>query len=314
MKRSMMFKAIVAALSVAIACTACGGSGGGGDNTQTARLRITNSCSYAIWIQQQNMPASTPSVVKIEPGLYYDYEIPEAGLASTRLWPKKGCDVNGGNCDIGQSSDPCPAGGCPPPVDSKIEATWGCTLSDQTQCGFTPQGDQMVDTYWNASAVDGYTFPFTITVADNTLEDANEPCSNVSCSGLALGSCPTGDNLSAGQSGSSYPEYASEDLRVLNSSNEVIGCYSPCKKFNYPTFDGLGLSETSDPTVMYCCPTPPITSEECKAGPVVNTDYVAAVHSMCGSSVYGYAYDDTLGLRHCSAATKISMTIGPNCP
>jgi hypothetical protein len=318
MKRTILRCAVPAMAALAI-CGCGGGSGGGGgggggDGGQTARLRITNSCSYAIWIQQQNMPSGTPSVVKVESGRYVDFNIPDAGLASTRFWPKKGCDASGQNCEIGQSSDPCPAGGCPPPVDSKLEATWGCTLADQTQCGNTPQGDRMTDTYWNASAVDGYTFPFTMTVTGNTIDDAGQPCSNVNCAGLDIASCPTNDDLRAGQGGTDFPQYASEDLRVTNAGSDVIGCYSPCKKFNYPTFGGLGLAEASDPPVIYCCPTPPISAEECRAGPVVNTQYVGGVHTMCSSTTYAYAYDDTIGLRHCSAATLISMTIGPNCP
>jgi hypothetical protein len=285
-----------------------------GGGAQTERLRITNSCEYTIWIQQQNMAAGTPSVVKLAPGAHQDYEIPDEGLASTRLWPKKGCDETGENCTIGQSSNPCPAGGCPPPIDSKIEATWGCTLADQTQCAITPQGDPIGDTYWNSSAVDGYTFPFTATVTGNTITDQNQPCQSADCSNLLLGSCPTSDNLSVGETGTVYPAYASVDLSVKNGDGTVIGCYSPCKKFNYPTFEGYNLNEDSDPPVIYCCPTPPISSEQCRAGPVVNTDYVTEVHRMCNSEVYTFAYDDALGLRHCSAGTLVEMTFGPNCP
>ncbi|MBN1283412.1 MAG: hypothetical protein JXA24_06550 [Proteobacteria bacterium] len=310
-----MNKKLCLALAVALLCGCGGGGGGGGDDTQTKRLRVTNSCAYAIWIQQQNMPASTPDVVKIEPGAYHDYDIPEAGQASTRFWPKKGCDASGENCEIGQSSDPCPAGGCPPPVDSKIEATWGCTLADETQCGFTPQGDRMIDTYWNSSAVDGYTFPFTVAVTGDTLDDQGQPCSAVDCAALSLAECPTADDLSAGQGGTVFPEYADEDLRVKEDAGApVIGCYSPCKKFNYPTYGGLGLGEDTDPPVIYCCPTPPIGAEECRAGPVVGTGYVEHIHTACKKTVYGYAYDDSIGLRRCSAGTKLHMTVGPNCP
>jgi hypothetical protein len=139
----------------------------GGSTPQTDRLRVINNCSYTIWIQQQNMPASTPEVVKLVAGAHQDYAIPDAGQASTRFWPKTGCDSTGQNCTIGQSSDPCT--NCPPPVDSKLESTWGCTLSDQTQCGITPQGDPIGDTFWNMSAVDGYTLPFTTAITGNTI-------------------------------------------------------------------------------------------------------------------------------------------------
>lgn len=282
-------------------------------HAQTSRLRVTNNCSYTIWIQQQNMPTTTPSVVQLTAGSHYDYDIPAAGQASTRFWPKTGCDINGNNCLIGQSSNPCPTGGCPPPVDSKLESTWGCTLSDQTQCGITPQGDVIGDTYWNMSAVDGYTLPFTSVVTGNTITDSAALCENSNCASLNFNQCSTSEDLSVGQ-GVTTPSLSSVNLQVKNSANAVIGCYSPCKALNYPTFGGMDLSETSPAAVLYCCPTPPISSATCQAGPVANVDYVTSVHSMCSNTVYGYAYDDTLGLRHCSAGSMLNVTFGPNCP
>lgn len=260
------------------------------------------------------MPSSTPSVVQLTSGSHYDYDIPTEGQASTRFWPKTGCDANGDNCTIGQSSDPCPTGGCPPPVDSKLEATWGCTLSNQSQCGTTAQGDQIGDTFWNMSTVDGYTLPFTATVTDNTVTDSSAACENSNCASLSFDQCSTTENLSVGQGGVVNAAYASVDLQVKNSSNAIIGCYSPCKALNYPTFGGQNLSETSTEAVMYCCPTPPIDSAACRAGPVASVDYVSRVHTMCSSTSYAYAYDDTFGLRHCSAGSMVSVTFGPNCP
>jgi len=281
---------------------------------QTSRLRVTNNCSYTIWIQQQNMPASTPSVVQLTAGSHYDYSVPAAGQASTRFWPKTGCDANGNNCTIGQSSNPCPTGGCPPPVDSKLEATWGCTLSNPTQCGLTPQGYPIGDTYWNMSAVDGYTLPFTATVTGNTVTDGS--CVNANCANLSFSQCPTTENLSVGEGGVINMNYSSVDLQVLNSGT-MIGCYSPCTALTYPTFGGKALANTSTEAVMYCCPTPPISSSQCSTGPVMlptPVTYVTNVHSMCSNSVYAYAYDDVNGLRHCSAGSLVSVTFGPNCP
>ncbi|MFH1875183.1 MAG: hypothetical protein ABH859_08415 [Pseudomonadota bacterium] len=302
-----------------------GGGGGGGGGTQTERLKITNNCSYAIWIQQQNMPSSVPAVVKLDAGESHEWAIPEAGQASTRFWPKTGCDGSGQNCTIGQSSDPCT--NCPPPVDSKLESTWGCVLSNASQCGTTPQGNVIGDTYWNMSAVDGYTLPFTTSVTDNTTTDSGAPCEAVDCSSLDFNQCPTTANLSEGRTGTIFPQYASADLRVKNTSDAIIGCYSPCKKFNYPTYDGYGLAEDSDPPIIYCCPTPYstdaeceahpdtcVTSAQCRAGPGASNGYVTAIHAMCNNSTYAYAYDDNYGLRHCSAATKVHVTFGPNCP
>lgn len=303
----------VAGISLAAFLIQCGGSDNGSVTPpQTDRLRITNACSYTIWIQQQNMPSDVPSVVEIAAGGYYDWEIASAGQASTRFWPKTGCDSTGENCTIGQSSDPCT--NCPPPVDSKIEATWGCTLSNTSNCGTTPQGDPIGDTYWNMSAVDGYTLPFTTSISNNTTTDESAPCQAVDCSGLAFSSCPTDVNLSEGEGGVIDTTYANVDLQVMNAESAQVGCYSPCKVLNYPTYGGYGLNEDSTEAVMYCCPTPPISSDECRAGPGASNAYVTAIHSMCNNSTYAYAYDDNYGLRHCSAGTLVHVTFGPDCP
>jgi hypothetical protein len=270
----------------------------------STRLTITNQCSYTIWVQQQNMPSATPSVVELASGAQHSYDIPDAGQASTRFWPKTGCDSTGQNCTVGQSSDPCT--NCPPPVDSKLEATWGCTLADASQCGITPQGDPIGDTFWNMSAVDGYTLPFTASITGNTITDTSAPCQAVDCSLLDFAGCPTDINLGTG--------YEHVDLQVNNTTPQQIGCYSPCKVLNYPTFGGYNLSETSSEAVLYCCPTPPVSSAECRAGPGATNAYVTAIHTMCNNSTYAYAYDDNFGLRHCSSATNVDVTFGPNCP
>jgi hypothetical protein len=274
------------------------------DAGTTSRLRITNNCELPIWVQQQGVAGA--SQVYVEKGAHTDYDIPAAGLASTRFWPKMLCDKDGNNCKIGQSSNPCPAtaAGCAPPVDSKLEATWGCTLADKTKCGYTPQGVQMIDTFWNASAVDGYTLPFTMTVKGG---DGRASCLPVDCAGLAMTQCPTDDDLS---NNGANPAYKKQDLRVANGA----GCFSTCTKLNYPGWGGDGLNSPAGPVEqMYCCPTPPISSPQCKAGPVVNTKYVKAIHTMCKGTTYGYAYDDGIGGRNCSGDTVIEFTLGPNC-
>jgi len=251
------------------------------------------------------MPSPTPTVVLVKAGAVQTYQIPAAGLASTRFWPKKGCDGTGQNCAIGQSSPPCPLTGCTPPVDSKLEATWGCTLPDKTQCGKTPQGVPMLDTYWNSSGVDGYTFPFTVKVTGG---DGRKSCQPVDCSGLTVAACPKDDDLS---NGGKNKKYSKEDLNLTNGG----GCFSPCMKLNYPGFGGEGLNAPAGPVEqMYCCPTPPISSPQCQAGPVPKTKYVGLVHAACKNTSYGYAYDDGIGGRNCSGDTVIEMTVGPNCP
>ena len=310
-----MIRALSFLFVLVFAAAGCGGSdgggGGGGGGTQTKRLMVTNSCSYPIWIQHTNGASGSSQSYQIASGHDLELDIPDAGRASDRFWPKKDCDSTGDNCSIGQSSDPCPSGGCPPPIDSKLEVTWGCTLADQSGCGVTPQGDRLADTYWNMSAVDGYTFPFTATISGNTRTDAGQACVEANCAAMSLSQCPTADDLSQGRT-AVHPQYAASNLEVM-SGGVQIGCYSPCKKLNYPTFGGDNLDENSDEAIMYCCPAG-VTPEECSAGPVVNTQYVAAVRSMCNRSVYSYAYDDGNGLRQCSAGTMIHVTFGPNCP
>ncbi|MFI5296474.1 MAG: hypothetical protein ACHREM_00130 [Polyangiales bacterium] len=281
-----------------------------------SRLQIKNSCSYDLWIQQQGMPAGTQASVLVKSGATTSYNIPAAGLASTRFWPKKGCDGTGNACSMGQSSPPCAPGGCTPPVDSKLEATWGCTLADKKLCGETPQHVRMIDTFWNASGVDGYTFPFTIKTSGG---DGRAACIPVDCSALDLSNCPTNDNLS---DNGANPAYASQNLNVVQLVDGGVpeggvseGCFSTCMKLNYPGWNGDGLNAPGGPVEkMYCCPTPPVSSPQCQAGPVPKTKYVTLIHTACKNTSYGYAYDDGLGGRTCSGDTILEMTVGPNCP
>jgi len=267
-----------------------------------ARLRVTNHCEIDIWVQQQNLPGD--ALVHLEKGASHEYAIPSQGLASTRAWPKLACDKTGNNCKVGQSSAPCPAKGCAPPVDSKLEATWGCTLADKTKCAKTPQGVTMIDTFWNASAVDGYTLPFTVGVKGG---DGRKSCVAADCAGLAKAVCPIADNLS---DNGKNPKYAKQDLRVKGSG----GCFSTCTKLNYPGYGGDGLNNPSGPVEqMYCCPTPPISSPQCKAGPVASTQYVKTIHTACKNTTYGYAYDDGIGGRDCSGDTVLEFVVGPGC-
>jgi hypothetical protein len=283
---------------------------------QGHRLSIKNACTYDLWIQQQGMPTGTASVSHVKAGASVSYAIPAEGLASTRFWPKRGCDASGQNCSMGQSSAPCPAGGCLPPVDSKLEATWGCTLLDKKLCGKTPQGVAMIDTFWNGSAVDGFTFPFSIKTSGG---DGRASCVNVDCSALDLNQCPTDDNLS---DKGKNPAYTHQNLNVVALADGGVpevgiseGCFSTCTKLNYPGWGGDGLNNPAGAVEqMYCCPTPPISSPQCQAGPVPTTKYVEFVHTACKKTAYGYAYDDGLGGRTCSGDTALEFTVGPNCP
>lgn len=292
--------------------TAVGGGGGGtppgGGGALPTRLRVVNQCADPIWVAHSaNVPGAQN--IKLVKGQSHDYDIPDSGLSATRVWPKIGCDANGFNCKIGDSSAPCPAGGCQPPVDSKFEAT------------FAPKGGSAA-TWYNLSQVDGYTLPFKVVPRGAGSESGS--CVTSDCSNLSLDQCPGDEDMSGG---GAFPGFAHEDLRIRDGQGKVIGCLSPCKKWNYPSPWGLGKPESADPGIHLCCPTPldPATgqctvanscmsSQSCSnpgdAKSVVHTEYVAAMHSMCPTA-YSYAYDDAAGLHNCPSTTGFEVTFCP---
>lgn len=156
------------------------------------RFRVTNKCSHRLWIQSSgtDLPHD-PDIVSLLAGESYDYSIPLAGLPSVRFLPKVGCDDLGNNCLV-QSMPPCPKEGCTPPIDSKFEASFGCILDDRASCSKTGQGQ--VSTYqdwWDGSAVDGWTLPFSILVNDGGhglapgTSSSHGQCGDVVCSDLS---------------------------------------------------------------------------------------------------------------------------------
>ncbi|RPH83046.1 MAG: hypothetical protein EHM75_12470 [Desulfobacteraceae bacterium] len=220
-------------------------------------LTVQNNCSFPIWVQQskEHKLTDTPLDQKIEAGRSFDYAVDPKGIKSTRFWPKWGCDARGENCLWGQSVSgaggpddyaPCPTGGCHAPADSKLEVTWGCAYPDPAN---NPQCEhKKSQTYYNGSAVDGYSLPFKITRSG----DPATSCQDINCSGLNLAACPKDDNLSQGRT-AVHPEYSSVDLRIILGGQETA-CFSPCKKLNYPQFGGLNLAEQTDAVILYCCP------------------------------------------------------------
>mmetsp|Transcript_42894 Transcript_42894/g.136315 ORF Transcript_42894/g.136315 Transcript_42894/m.136315 type:complete len:427 (-) Transcript_42894:105-1385(-) len=255
---------------------------------QATRLRITNGCtSEPMWIASMagTGRVNDPSIVELAPLAFHDFHITD-GLASTRYWPKLGCDLNGGACRIGDSGGPgqvCnPQFGCAPPVDSKFEATFGAVGQP---CDFST--GQIAGCDWlDISMVDGFTVPFRVEV----LGDCHGSPS-IDCSALSFSRCPS-------------------DLQVRHpGTGDLAGCYSPCAKRTTANWgNAAGRHSPADPAaMMYCCPTPPITPSECQAGPVAHSPYVAMVHSDC-PGVYAYAYDDAEGLRACPAGVQYHVT------
>jgi len=181
-------------------------------NDTMARFRVTNKCRETIWIQQaggeQFLLHHEQTNQRIEPFGQYTYSIPNRGMPSTRFLPKTGCDDSGNGCDI-QSMPPCPAQGCDIPIDTKFEASWGClyarqTKADKVKCAITGQGNPSTyQDWWDGSAVDGWTLPFSILVDDGnhglspfTTEGSPASCVGVVCDKLDAGTlCPSDEYL-----------------------------------------------------------------------------------------------------------------------
>jgi hypothetical protein len=240
--------------------------------TAAVDITVTNRCSQPIWVQTDGNPTLPGGIPRVNPGVTYTFAIPSSGWVSGRMWPKTGCDDSGNNCNFGQSSPPCPAGGCHPPADTKVEFT------------IFPDGQS----WYDVSLVDGYSLPARIVPRIQ-----GGSCVSTDCN-LDLNACPQNEGFGLG------------DLRV-NRNGQLVACLSPCKKWNYPPPYGLAQDELLSPGVWMCCPTPPIWSPECNAGPVVQTQYVNLVRRVCPTA-YSFAYDDEAGLHHCTSNTSFDVT------
>ncbi len=302
----------------------------GSVNATHKRLKIVNGCSDPMWVQWLTAPtvefagANRP---RLEAGQSIEYDIPDKGLPSMRFWPGFGCDENGLNCEVGASGGPadlgftCPPEGCAPPIDSKFEATFGCIPGvSEADCYHNPSApDQPLGRgdWWNSSMVDGFTTPIKVQVNGSCPVAAEGgpggPVGGViDCSTLRLSDCPTNENLSTnGQ----FPELSNVNLEVVNPmTGAIAGCYSPTAKLTYNHWaNGFQTyNPTDDQAVMYACPTPPISSDQCSSGPADSTQYRDMVHSHC--ETYAYAYDDGYGLSNCPAATDLSYEVTFYCP
>ncbi|CAK0853345.1 unnamed protein product [Prorocentrum cordatum] len=269
------------------------------------RLTIVNGCNTEpIWIAHLANTGVGPGAQnsKIEPGASFSFG-PDVtdGLEGARYWPKMGCDENGDHCSLGGSGGPSQAcvingddySNCAPPVDTKFEATWGregepCDASNPA----TMAGCDSVD----VSLVDGWTLPFKLEVKSGVCTAAGEKTvSQIDCSGLTLDQCPANEDFGGGNGAVS--------MQAVNpSSGQQAGCYGPCLKLiddKWGNAFATGRSREDPDVVPYCCTTPPMDSETCNAGPIKDSKYLDTVHRLC-PGVYGFAYDDGMGLLRCT--------------
>jgi beta-glucanase (GH16 family) len=297
------------------------------------RLRVINGCGQPIWIQYLNGAnggsLSNPNRYQLASlNSFIEYDIPDIGIAGVRFWPGMGCDAGGHNCAIGASGGPvsmgftCPAAGCGPPVDSKFEATFGCMSNIPSgSCQTNPSGSGVLGRFdwWNSSAVDGYTLPMRVDVVGScpvgpvAEGPGGPPGGYTTCSSIRFADCPTNENLSTnGQ----FPALASVNLRLNNpATGAQAGCFSPVGKLTYSQWNpGFTTYPPDAPQAqMYACPTPPISPEQCSAGPADSTQYRNIIHAKC-TNTYAYAYDDTFGLATCQAASNLRYDVTFYCP
>ncbi|XP_021955579.1 glucan endo-1,3-beta-glucosidase [Folsomia candida] len=243
------------------------------------QITFNNRCGRDIWISPLTNGNGAPlpdGIRRLSNSGSYTYQIPNGGWGG-RFWPKTGCDGSGQNCEVGQSMPPCPAGGCQPPAETKVEF-------------FFPRTGAADSVWYDVSLVDGYSLPAEIVPSRQ-----GGSCVTTHCS-MSLDACPSGENHVG-------------DLRVWKGGR-VAMCLAPCKKWNYPSPYGLGKSENIEPGQHLCCPTPPVSPESCRNGIVVQTQYVNLIHKTCPSA-YSYAYDDEAGLHNCPNDVSFTVTFCP---
>jgi len=311
------------------------------------RLKIISGCSQPMWIQylggNGGGTLNAPNRFMLPgTGSFIEYDIPDKGLAGLRVWPGFGCDGAGQNCVIGASGGPaslgftCPAGiGCSPPLDSKWEGTFGCIPGiPDSACQANPSGNGPLGRgdFWNSSFVDGYTVPMRVNVVGHcppgpqpapVFGPGGPPGGVVDCSNIRYSDCPRNENLSTdGQ----FPQLSSLDLLLRHPnpdgsySTTSVGCFSPSGKLTMgqwqsiprPPFAGTTYAPGAPEARMYACPTPPISPEQCSAGPASRTGYTNMIHTKC--QTYAYPYDDAFGLASCPAATNLRYEVTFFCP
>jgi len=250
-----------------------------------------------------------PQNIKLAPMQAFDFATFN-GFSSMRFWPKMACDEHGDNCGIGGSGGPgqaCVIGSgpnadyshCAPPLDTKFEGTFGQV---GVPCNPKIPSSLSACDYVDISLVDGFTLPFKLEIHGHCTNSQDGRLVNViDCSGLTFDRCPDVDTFGS----------VKKNLKAINPHTGLVsGCYGPCMKLIDPKWNNTaarGRHAIEPDIAPFCCTTPPLTPEQCAAGPVKDTAYVNGVHAMC-PGVYGFSYDDGMGLMRCQAGTQYDLT------
>src|SRR5579883_1640053 len=180
--------------------------------------------------------------------------IPDAWAG--RFWGRTGCvfDTNGnGRCETGDCGNHFQCGGT-------VTGVPPATLAE-----FNMNADQGQDVY-DVSMVDGSNLPLYINSFGQGQSDpiSANGCSNAGCTRDVNATCP-------------------EELRVLGSTGNVVGCLSACAKFGSP---------------MYCC-AGDVFSNPSQCNPAQWPVNYAKIFKDAEPFAYSYAYDDRTSLFYC---------------
>lgn len=165
-----------------------------GPGNSTRRFRVTNRCKEDVWVQQvgQQLPHE-PELRLLMSGEHHTFAVPDRGHPAATFIPKTGCDPTGHHCAVERSAVPG--------INSRFGASWGCLLArgdhtDFERCTLTAEGQPSTyRDWWDASAVQGWTMPFSILV-DSGNKEGRAACKSVVCAKLdAARLCPRAEFL-----------------------------------------------------------------------------------------------------------------------
>jgi hypothetical protein len=180
---------------------------------QNSRFAVVNNCPYDIWLQMKPVPApanlcqgsfsindGSDCLEKVASGASYVFNTPSAGLQSFNIWSKTGCDNTGYNCstgEIGKNNGTIRSLGAQPDIETKVEATFGCTESDTSQCQQTAKGSALISSsFYDISFVDGYTRPVQLQMLRAGKDRNNLSCVTPAAPQIDLSNCPSAADLS----------------------------------------------------------------------------------------------------------------------